>query len=84
MLKQTNKHRVEHSMEELYNLPSLQKAADLQVLHMCKKSRHTDDGPDKNTITLAGRLKEFDFIGLNIGENIAKQGNDDYKEVVKL
>lgn len=82
MLTQTNKYRVEHNMEELYNLPSLQKAADLQVLHMCKKGKLTHDGPDGKT--LAGRLKEFDFVGLNIGENIAKQGNDDYKEVVKL
>lgn len=84
MLKQTNKHRMERNMEELYNLPSLQKAADLQVLHMCRKSKLTHDGPSEKTVTLAGRLKEFDFIGLNIGENIAKQENDDYREVVKL
>lgn len=84
MLRYTNKFRKEHNMEELYNLPSLQKAADLQVLHMCKKSKLTHDGPSGEGFNLAGRLKKFDFVGLNIGENIAKQENDDYKEVVKL
>lgn len=84
MLRQTNKHRMEHNMEELYNLPSLQKAADLQVLHMCRNARLTHDGADERTMTLAGRLKEFGFVGLNIGENIAKQENDDYREVVRL
>ncbi|AFN82708.1 putative SCP-like extracellular protein domain-containing protein [Encephalitozoon romaleae SJ-2008] len=84
MLRYTNKFRNEHSMEELYSLPSLQKAADLQVLHMCKKAKLTHDGPSGLGSSLSGRLKKFDFVGLNIGENIAKQENDDYKEVVKL
>ncbi|CAD26243.1 hypothetical protein [Encephalitozoon cuniculi GB-M1] len=84
MLKYTNKFRSEHNMEELYNLPSLQKAADMQVLYMCRKSKLTHDGASGEGFTLAGRLKRFDFVGLNIGENIAKQENDDYKEVVKL
>lgn len=84
MLRYTNKFRKEHSMEELYSLPSLQKAADLQVLHMCKKAKLTHDGPSGLGSNLSGRLKKFDFVGLNIGENIAKQENDDYKEVVKL
>ncbi|AFM97986.1 SCP/PR1 domain-containing protein [Encephalitozoon hellem ATCC 50504] len=84
MLRYTNKFRNEHNMEELYSLPSLQKAADLQVLHMCRKAKLTHDGPSGLESNLAGRLKKFDFVGLNIGENIAKQENDDYREVVKL
>lgn len=84
MLKYTNKLRGGHKMEELYNLPSLQKAADLQVLYMCRKGELTHDGPGDSGTTLADRLRRLGFGGPKMGENIAKQENDDYKEVVKL
>lgn len=84
MLVQTNRYRKEHSMEELLNLPSLQNAADLQVLHMCRSGRLSHEGPDKETAALTGRMRKFGFVGVNVGENIAKQGSSDYQEVARL
>ncbi|KAH9411761.1 hypothetical protein HK407_03g05110 [Ordospora pajunii] len=84
MLGYVNKFRARHKMEELHELSSLHDAAKMQATHMCTRGVLTHEGPDGDGKTLAGRLKRFKFVGLNVGENIAKQEDDDYTEVAKL
>ncbi|KAF9764849.1 hypothetical protein NGRA_0226 [Nosema granulosis] len=83
MLKLTNLYRKYYNMDELKPIPPLQMASDLQANTMCKEMKVTHEGvPGKET--LRDRLEAFNFVGINIGENIAKQENDDYKEVFKV
>ncbi|KAM0672618.1 SCP/PR1 domain-containing protein [Ordospora colligata] len=84
MLGYVNKFRMRHKMEELHELPSLHDAAKMQATHMCTRGILTHEGPNGDGNTLADRLKRFRFVGLNVGENIAKQEDDDYTEVAKL
>nr|AJA32464.1 zonadhesin protein [Nosema pernyi] len=83
MLKLVNLYRKYYDLEALKPIPKLQMASDLQANTMCKTKRLTHDGI-KGRETVRKRAEAFNFIGLNVGENIAKQENDDYKEVFKM
>eukprot|EP00866_Antonospora_locustae_P001629 jgi/Antlo1/1629/1841 len=84
MLRLVNDYRGSRNMDTLYCLEALQKAADYQAQVMCTTGRLTHEGIDKYHHALDDRLRMFDFVGENIGENIARQENDEYAEVFKL
>lgn len=84
MLRLVNEYRRSRNMDTLYCLEALQKAADYQAQVMCTTGRLTHEGIDKYHHALDDRLRMFDFVGENIGENIARQENDEYAEVFKL
>lgn len=84
MLQLVNEYRRAQNMDVLYDLDAVKKAADYQASIMCSMGKLTHDGMDSKRSSLDGRLRSFDFVGENVGENIARQQNDDYKEVFRL
>jgi uncharacterized protein YkwD len=84
MIKLTNTYRRMHGLKELKVPESLRLASELQANTMCKEMKVTHKTPFPDRRTLRKRLEYFNFKGSNIGENIAKQQNDDFKEVFKV
>lgn len=84
MLRLVNEYRGNRNMDTLYCLEALQKAAEYQARVMCTTGKLTHEGIDKYHHALDDRLRILDFVGENIGENIAKQENDEYSDVFKL
>ncbi|TBU04504.1 hypothetical protein CWI36_0755p0020, partial [Hamiltosporidium magnivora] len=84
MLRLTNEFRRENNLKELELYYPLEKTARMQAEFMCSIMKITHDGPEKKTRTLDRRLLLNDFVGENIGENIAKQQGDNYGEVFRI
>lgn len=84
MVKLTNLYRKIHGLPELKVIEPLRLASELQANTMCKamKLTHRNSNPAKRT--LGRRLRFFNFRGINMGENIAKQQNNDFKTVFKV
>lgn len=79
MIELTNQYRQEHKLDPLTCLDVLNRAAQYQADYMCKSNYLTHKNPMKKS--LSDRLLSFDYVGDKIGENIAKQNGDDYKQV---
>lgn len=84
MLKLTNLYRRMHNKKELKIIEPLRLASEFQANFMCKEMKMTHENSIENRKTLRKRLDFFNFKGINIGENIAKQQNTDFKEVFKV
>ncbi|KAF7684684.1 hypothetical protein TCON_0129 [Astathelohania contejeani] len=84
MIALTNKFRREMNMDDLQVIDSVSKAAQMQADNMCAVGKLTHEGTGKEDQTLEARLRSYDFVGENIGENIAKHRGNDAKEVFKV
>ncbi|EJW04153.1 hypothetical protein EDEG_01557 [Edhazardia aedis USNM 41457] len=83
LLDLINTYRVHKNYPILHEISALKNAARDHADYLCKIRKLTHKGAFYSKM-LDDRLRNNDYVGEEIGENIAKENGDDYEEVFRV